>query len=123
MLTAGTAPTPNGARDEKTGGFSANGVRPYQNNYLLDGVDNNSLSEDLVSDSSFVIGPRPTPSPNSKCRPTPMSAEFGRSGGAVLNVTIKSGSNAHGTANFCATAPWTLKTSSIRRTRKSRRSS
>ena len=25
VLTAGTAPTPNGARDEKTGGFSANG--------------------------------------------------------------------------------------------------
>jgi hypothetical protein len=36
VLTAGTAPTPNGGRDEKAGGFSANGVRPYQNNYLLD---------------------------------------------------------------------------------------
>src|SRR5205814_8495976 len=59
VLTAGTAPTPNGARDEKTGGFSANGVRPYQNNYLLDGVDNNSLSEDPVSEQSFVIGPAP----------------------------------------------------------------
>lgn len=32
VLTAGTAPTPHGARDEKTGGFSSNGVRPYQNN-------------------------------------------------------------------------------------------
>ena len=47
VLTAGTAPTPAGARDEKTGGFSANGVRPYQNNYLLDGIDNNSLSEEI----------------------------------------------------------------------------
>ena len=47
VLTAGTTPTVHGARDENTGGFSANGVRPYQNNFLLDGVDNNSLSEDL----------------------------------------------------------------------------
>ena len=98
VLTAGTAPTPNGARDEKTGGFSSNGVRPYQNNYLLDGVDNNSLSEDLVSDSSFVIGPPPDAIAEFKVQTNSMSAEFGRSGGAVLNVTIKSGTNdLHGT--------------------------
>jgi carboxypeptidase family protein/TonB-dependent receptor-like protein len=99
VLTAGTAPTPNGARDEKTGGFSSNGVRPYQNNYLLDGVDNNSLSEDLVSDQSFVIGPPPDAIAEFKVQTNSMSAEFGRSGGAVLNVTIKSGTNnLHGTA-------------------------
>ena len=98
VLTAGTAPTPNGARDEKTGGFSSNGVRPYQNNYLLDGVDNNSLSEDLVSDQSFVIGPPPDAISEFKVQTNSMSAEFGRSGGAVLNVTIKSGTNdLHGT--------------------------
>ncbi|PYT24892.1 MAG: TonB-dependent receptor [Acidobacteria bacterium] len=98
VLTAGTAPTPNGARDEKTGGFSSNGVRPYQNNYLLDGVDNNSLSEDLVSDQSFVIGPPPDAIAEFKVQTNSMSAEFGRSGGAVLNVTIKSGTNElHGT--------------------------
>jgi hypothetical protein len=98
VLTAGTAPTPNGARDEKTGGFSSNGVRPYQNNYLLDGVDNNSLSEDEVSDQSFVIGPPPDAIAEFKVQTNSMSAEFGRSGGAVLNVTIKSGTNdLHGT--------------------------
>src|SRR5882724_3260961 len=98
VLTAGTAPTPNGARDEKTGGFSANGVRPYQNNFLLDGVDNNSLSEDLVSKQSFVIGPPPDAIAEFKVQTSSMSAEFGRSGGAVLNVTIKSGTNQlHGT--------------------------
>jgi Carboxypeptidase regulatory-like domain/TonB dependent receptor len=99
VLTAGTAPTPAGARDENTGGFSANGVRPYQNNYLLDGVDNNSLSEDLVSQQSFVIGPPPDAIQEFKVQTNSMSAEFGRSGGAVLNVTIKSGTNSlHGTA-------------------------
>jgi hypothetical protein len=98
VLTAGTAPTPAGARDENTGGFSANGVRPYQNNYILDGVDNNSLSEDLVSQQSFVIGPPPDAIAEFKVQTNSMSAEFGRSGGAVLNVTIKSGTNGiHGT--------------------------
>ena len=98
VLTAGTAPTPAGARDENTGGFSANGVRPYQNNYLLDGMDNNSLSEDLVSQQSFVIGPPPDAIAEFKVQTNSMSAEFGRSGGAVLNVTIKSGTNQlHGT--------------------------
>jgi len=98
VLTAGTTPTVHGARDENTGGFSANGVRPYQNNFLLDGVDNNSLSEDLVSQQSFVIGPPPDAIAEFKVQTNSMSAEFGRSGGAVLNVTIKSGTNdLHGT--------------------------
>ena len=30
VLTSGTLPTAPGARDERTGGFSSNGVRPYQ---------------------------------------------------------------------------------------------
>src|SRR6266480_5953338 len=98
ILTAGTAPTPAGARDEKTGGFSSNGVRPYQNNYLLDGVDNNSMSEDMVNQASYVVGPPPDAIAEFKVQTNSMSAEFGRSGGAVLNVTIKSGTNTlHGT--------------------------
>ncbi|MBI3698219.1 MAG: TonB-dependent receptor, partial [Acidobacteria bacterium] len=98
VLAPGTAPTPAGARDEKTGGFSANGVRPYQNNYLLDGIDNNSLSEDLVNDASFVLGPPPDAIGEFRVQTNSMSAEFGRSGGAVMNVTIKSGTNDfHGT--------------------------
>src|ERR1051325_1646428 len=93
VLTAGTAPTAPGARDERTGGFSANGVRPYQNNYLLDGIDNNSLSEDLTNEASFVVGPSPDAIAEFKVQTNSMSAEFGRSGGAVMNVTLKSGTN------------------------------
>src|SRR5450432_3032691 len=93
VLTAGAAPTAPGARDERTGGFSANGVRPYQNNYLLDGIDNNSLSEDLTNEASFVVGPSPDAIQEFRVQTNSMSAEFGRSGGAVLNVTIKNGTN------------------------------
>ena len=40
-----------------------------------------------------------TPSANSKCKPTRYSAEFGRAGGGVVNLTLKSGTNRfHGTA-------------------------
>src|SRR6266849_3220262 len=77
ILTAGTAPTPAGARDEKTGGFSSNGVRPYQNNYLLDGVDNNSMSEDMVNQASYVVGPPPDAIAEFKVQTNSMSAEFG----------------------------------------------
>jgi hypothetical protein len=99
VLTAGAQPTAPGARDERTGGFSANGVRPYQNNYLLDGIDNNSLSEDLTNEASFVVGPSPDAIAEFKVQTNSMSAEFGRSGGAVMNVTIKSGTNQfHGSA-------------------------
>jgi Carboxypeptidase regulatory-like domain/TonB dependent receptor-like, beta-barrel len=93
ILTAGTAPTAPGARDEKTGGFSSNGVRPYQNSYLLDGIDNNSLSQDLTNEASFVYGPSPDAIAEFKVQTNSMSAEFGRSGGAVLNVGIRSGTN------------------------------
>jgi len=99
VLTAGTLPTVSGARDERTGGFSSNGVRPYQNNYLLDGIDNNSLSEDLTNEASFVYGPSPDAISEFKVQTNSMSAEFGRSGGAVMNVTLKSGTNEfHGSA-------------------------
>src|SRR6266478_6418245 len=98
VLTAGTLPTAPGARDERTGGFSSNGVRPYQNSYLLDGIDNNSLSQDLTNQASYVYGPSPDAIAEFKVQTNSMSAEFGRSGGAVMNVTIKAGTNQlHGT--------------------------
>ena len=97
VLTSGTLPTAPGARDERTGGFSSNGVRPYQNSYLLDGIDNNSLSQDLTNEASFVYGPSPDAIQEFRVQTNSMSAEFGRSGGAVMNVNIKSGTNAlHG---------------------------
>ncbi len=68
-------------------------MRPYQNNYLLDGIDNNSLSEDLTNEASFVVGPSPDAIQEFRVQTNSMSAEFGRSGGAFLNVNIKNGTN------------------------------
>ena len=42
-----------------SGAFSANGERPAQNNYLLDGIDNNSNNVDFLNGTNYVILPPP----------------------------------------------------------------
>jgi len=74
--------------------ISANGVRENQNNYLLDGVDNNESFVGTIS-----IFPNLDAIAEFSVETTNASAEFGRAGGAVVNATLKSGSNDfHGTA-------------------------
>lgn len=74
--------------------ISANGVRENQNNYLLDGVDNNESFVGTIS-----IFPNLDAIAEFSVETTNASAEFGRAGGAVVNATLKSGSNEfHGTA-------------------------
>src|SRR2546427_6764648 len=93
LLTAGTAPSEPGARDEGGFGFSANGARSLQNNFLLDGVDNNSNLPDLLNETNYVIQPSVEALEEFKVQTNAYSAEFGRGNGAIINATIKSGSN------------------------------
>jgi len=82
-----------------TGAFAANGSRPAQNNYLLDGIDNNSDTVDFLNGTNFVVLPPVDAIEEFKVQTSGFSAEYGRSGAAVLNATIKSGTNElHGTA-------------------------
>ncbi len=82
-----------------TGAFAANGNRPAQNNYLLDGIDNNSDTVDFLNGTNFVVLPPVDAIEEFKVQTSGFSAEYGRSGAAVLNATIKSGTNElHGTA-------------------------
>jgi Carboxypeptidase regulatory-like domain/TonB dependent receptor len=79
------------------GAFSANGLRPSQNNYLIDGIDNNSNTVDFLNGTNFVILPPVDAIQEFKVQTADFSAELGRAGGAVLNATIKSGTNSiHG---------------------------
>jgi len=74
--------------------FSANGQRPRDNNYLLDGVDNNETWLQTV-----VIFPSVDALAEFKLQTSTYSAEFGRSMGGVVNLQIKSGTNDfHGSA-------------------------
>src|SRR6185437_4675421 len=99
LLTAGTTPSEPGARDEESFGFSANGARSLQNNFLLDGVDNNSNLPDLLNETNYVIQPSVEALEEFKVQTNAYSAEFGRGNGAIINATIKSGTNQlHGSA-------------------------
>jgi hypothetical protein len=80
-----------------SGAFSANGLRPAQNNYLLDGIDNNSNAVDFLNGTNFVILPPIDAIQEFKVQTADFTAQYGRSAGAVLNASIKSGTNSvHG---------------------------
>src|SRR5208337_1767967 len=83
----------NGGGFSASGGFSANGTRPEQNNYLLDGMDNNTNQLDFLAGTNYVNLPPPDAVGEFKVQTANYSADIGKAGGAVLNGTIKSGMN------------------------------
>ena len=85
-----------GARE---GSFNVNGLRSTYNNFLLDGVDNNAYGTSNQGFSNQVIQASPDAVAEFKVITNNVSAEFGRSGGAVINAALKSGGNQfHGSA-------------------------
>ncbi|MDE3180890.1 MAG: TonB-dependent receptor, partial [Acidobacteriota bacterium] len=73
--------------------FSSNGNLELQNDFLLNGIDNNSNSENLQEFSVQVVQPPPDALQEFKVQTRTYSAEFGASAGAVVNATLKSGTN------------------------------
>ncbi|HZT37906.1 MAG TPA: carboxypeptidase regulatory-like domain-containing protein [Bryobacteraceae bacterium] len=93
-LSPGVLTAENGARDAVGGGFSANGVRSNgQNNFLLNGVDNNVNVIDFLNQTAFVVGPSVEAIGEMRVLTNGYSAEYGRGAGGVVNVNIKSGTN------------------------------
>lgn len=97
MVTPGVTIPQQGAR--ATNQFVANGARVAQNDYLLDGIDNNSNSVDYLDGKADLIKPPVDAIAEFKVMTSDFPAEFGRAGGAIVNATLKSGSNQfHGSA-------------------------
>ncbi len=98
-LSPGVLTAEPGSRDAIGGGFSANGVRSNgQNNFLLNGVDNNVNVIDFLNQTSFVVGPSVEAIGEMQVLTNGYNAEYGRGAGGVVNVSLKSGTNAlHGT--------------------------
>jgi hypothetical protein len=78
-----------------TGSNTANGARPYingnreqANNFLLDGMDNNQVSDNLVG-----YTPAPDAIQEFNLITSNASAEFGNFQGGIVSATIKSGTN------------------------------
>ena len=82
----------------RTGGFNVHGIRQLENNFLLDGIDNNSISENVQELTTQVARPSVDALQEFKIITNPYSAEYGRAG-AVISVISKGGTNEiHGAA-------------------------
>lgn len=93
-LTPGVVQAPAGitSRGEDTF-FNANGNFATWNNYTLDGADNNSFSTNLQERSPQVVTPPVDALSEFKVQTRTYSAEFGKAAGAVINASIKGGTN------------------------------
>jgi hypothetical protein len=108
LLSEGTLPPPGQSRNatgsnttdsSRAGGFSTGGVRTTDNSYLLDGFDNNTDDTSFDLNQAEVIKPSVDAIQEFKVQTNSFPAQFGRSAGGVVNLTLKSGSNLiHGTA-------------------------
>lgn len=79
------------------GAFNVNGNRAFNNAFQLDGVDNTSYSNSFRGLNVQIIQPSVEALQEFKIQTNAYSAEFGRSSGALINATIRSGTNAlHG---------------------------
>ncbi|MCX6636439.1 MAG: carboxypeptidase-like regulatory domain-containing protein, partial [Acidobacteria bacterium] len=96
LLSTGANQSASGAR---TGGFSGSGMRSTQNNYLLDGVDNNNAQIAYQGRQGEAVKPNVDAIQEFKVMTNSFSAEYSRATGAVVSVSLKSGTNQfHGTA-------------------------
>src|ERR1035441_6010645 len=97
LATGVNAPNQGNTQTSGSGAFSSNGSRVSQNNFVLDGVDNNSNMQDFLNGATYAVRPPPEALEEFKVESSNYSAELGRGTGAAVNASIKSGTNAiHG---------------------------
>jgi len=101
---AGARPDPSQANQTgvtsllRQGSYSVNGQRSMFNDYMIDGMDNNSYGESNQGFDNQIIQPPPDSVAQFQVVTNNESAEYGRSSGATVNVATKSGTNQfHGT--------------------------
>lgn len=83
----------------RVGDFNVHGVHSLQNNFLLDGIDNNTISENVQELSTESAHPSVDTIQEFNVVTNPYSAEYGRSPGAAVSISTKGGSNSfHGLA-------------------------
>ena len=96
-LTAGVNTSSPSFQQRAEGVFSVNGNSSTQNNFVLDGGDNNSYTTNLQDQSAQAVQPAVDSLSEFKLQTRDYDVEYGRSAGGVVNVAIKSGTNSfHG---------------------------
>jgi Carboxypeptidase regulatory-like domain/TonB dependent receptor-like, beta-barrel/TonB-dependent Receptor Plug Domain len=85
---------------DREAGFNSHGQWASQNNFILDGVDNNSHIVGLQDRKAQVLVPNIDAVQEFQVHTSNYNAEFGGGAGAVMSVSIKSGTNVlRGTAH------------------------
>ncbi len=98
LVTLGAGAVQNTYSRAKNG-FSLNGSETFQNTMLLDGVDNNNYILGTDSGNINALTPSVDAIQQFKVETSNYSAQYGRSAGGVVSVSIKSGTNEiHGDA-------------------------
>ena len=77
----------------RAGAYNVNGQRSVFNNFLLDGMDNNSYGESNQGFDNQIISIPPDSVAQFSVVTNNESAEYGRSSGATINVASLSGGN------------------------------
>jgi outer membrane receptor protein involved in Fe transport len=81
----------------RLGGFSVNGQREQNNNFLIDGIDNNDTDVPGIAGGLNALNPDSTQ--EFRVITNNFNAEYGRDNGAIIDVKSPSGANAfHGDA-------------------------
>jgi outer membrane receptor protein involved in Fe transport len=94
LLSPGTSQTDSG-----NAGISVNGARDRNNNFLLDGVDNNDTS--VPGGIGGVLNANPESTEEFRVITDNFNAEYGRNTGAIIDVVTKSGTNSlHGNVYY-----------------------
>jgi len=91
LLAAGT--TPAIVTRDQSGGFNSHGQAAVENSFLIDGIDNNSYGFALEDRKAQVVVPSLDAVQEFKIQTSNYSAEFGRTAGSMMNISIKSGTN------------------------------
>ncbi len=92
-LATGVLESAEGDRASEGGAFVANGARSVLNSFMLDGVDNNARIVDQQNSSNVVSQPSVDALAEFSIQTNNFSAEHGQAAGAVVNATIRSGTN------------------------------
>jgi len=93
LTTGASAPNQGFRQVAGAGDFTSNGNRVSQNNFILDGVDNNSNMQDFLNGATYAVRPPADALAEFKVASSDYSAELGRGTGAAINASIKSGAN------------------------------
>jgi hypothetical protein len=83
--------------NDTSAGFSVNGSRSRNNNFMLDGVDNNDTS--VPGGPSGIVSINPDSTQEFRVITNDFNAEYGRNTGAIVDIITRSGTNSvHGDA-------------------------